>query len=448
MSPPDKTYLQVLSELEQWGSYETSAQPRDISKLEGIRLLLKDLGHPERAFKIIHIAGTNGKGLTATMISRLLCIQGFATGCYTSPHLIDIRERIALNDQYVSKNIFVQSASLVLKIARSYKGTPYLSYFDVLTAIAFHVFMAENMEWVVLETGLGGRADSTNVTDKKICVMTRIGLDHMDVLGRSLKEIAAEKIGIARTGIPVIIAPQATGLKPWLQKHFNSENVPVYFVEDFFPEQFLEDDITADFIPIPWLECFQTSLCTMQVLFNEDRIKKQIWFEAVKKVKLAGRLDLRQNVTWSKHSLDFKTMLLDGAHNRDALMALSEYISKKNLIPFTLILGMASDKLDDTLRSPLVELCSQAEKLIITPIPSPRTASPEMMEKFLDECGALAHSPEIKYVNSAEEALEVSLDYREQPVVVAGSIYLVGLVLQILKTEWFLKGLRHIKIIN
>lgn len=435
MSPPDKSYLQVLSELEQWGSYETSAQPRDISKLEGIRLLLKDLGHPERAFKIIHIAGTNGKGLTATMISRLLCIQGFATGCYTSPHLIDIRERIALNDQYVSKNIFVQSASLVLKIARSYKGTPYLSYFDVLTAIAFHVFMAENMEWVVLETGLGGRADSTNVTDKKICVMTRIGLDHMEVLGRSLKEIAAEKTGIARTGIPVIIAPQATGLKPWLQKHFNSENVPVYFVEDFFPQQFLEADITADFIPIPWVECFQTSLCTMQVLFNEDRIKKQIWFEAVKKVKLAGRLDLRQNVTWSKHSLDFKTMLLDGAHNRDALMALSEYISKKNLIPFTLILGMASDKLDDTLRSPLVELCSQAEKLIITPIPSPRTASPEMMEKFLDECGALAHSAEIKYVNSAEEALEVSLDYREQPVVVAGSIYLVGLVLQILENR-------------
>jgi folylpolyglutamate synthase/dihydropteroate synthase len=116
-------------------------------------------------------------------------------------------------------------------------------------------------------------------------------------------------------------------------------------------------------------------------------------------------------------------------------MALSEYISKKNLIPFTLILGMASDKLDDTLRSPIVELCSQAEKLIITPIPSPRTASPEMMEKFLDEFGALAQFPEIKYVNSAEEALEVSLDYREQPVVVAGSIYLVGLVLKILENR-------------
>ena len=129
--------------------------------------------------------------------------------------------------------------------------------------------------------------------------------------------------------------------------------------------------------------------------------------------------------------------MLFRSHNGDALMALSEYISKKNLIPFTLIFGMASDKLDETLRSPLVELCSQAEKLIITPIPSPRTASPEMMEKFFDGCSALAHTLEIKHVNSAQEALEISLDYREQPVVVAGSIYLVGLVLQILENPLY-----------
>ena len=210
MHHPDKNYLQLLYELERWGSYETSAQPRDITKLAGIQLLLKDLGHPEINFKIIHIAGTNGKGLTASMISRLLCVQGFSTGCYTSPHLTDVRERIVLNGRSVSKNIFAQSASMVLSIALGYKGTPYLSYFDVLTAIAFHVFMAENMEWVVLETGLGGRADSTNVTDKELCVLTRIGLDHQEVLGSSLKQIAAEKTGITRSGIPVIVAPQAT----------------------------------------------------------------------------------------------------------------------------------------------------------------------------------------------------------------------------------------------
>ncbi len=435
MPPPENSYFQLLSELEKWGNYETTAQPRDISKLEGIRVLLDDLGHPERDYKIIHIAGTNGKGLTATMISRLLCIQGFSTGCYTSPHLIDIRERIALNERYVSKNKFAKSASLVLDIARGYKGKPYLSYFDVLTAIAFHVFMKEKMEWVVLETGLGGRADSTNVTDKKICVLTKIGLDHMEVLGRNLKKIADEKIGITRKGIPLIVSPQEKELRVWLKRYFSRNKLPVYFVEDFFPQQFPENDLSSNSFPKPWLNCLQSSLCTMQVLFNENRLKKQIWFENVKKVKLPGRLDLRQNVNWSKHSIKFKTLVLDGAHNRDALMELSEYISKKNLIPFTLILGMASDKLDDTLRFSLRKLCSRAERLIFTPIPSPRTASTEILHKFLNDSEALAHFPEIKHSKAAEEALEISLENLRNPVVIAGSIYLVGLVLQILENK-------------
>ena len=144
MPAPDKNYLQVLSDLENWGSYEISAQPRDISKLEGIRLLLKDLGNPENNFKIIHIAGTNGKGLTASIMSRLLCVKGFATGCYTSPHLTDIRERITLNDQFVARDTFTQITSIVLNIARGYEGNPYLSYFDVLTAIAIVINSATN----------------------------------------------------------------------------------------------------------------------------------------------------------------------------------------------------------------------------------------------------------------------------------------------------------------
>ena len=435
MPHPDKNYLQLLYELERWGSYETSAQPRDITKLAGIQLLLKDLGHPEINFKIIHIAGTNGKGLTASMISRLLCVQGFSTGCYTSPHLTDVRERIVLNGRSVSKNIFAQSASMVLSIALGYKGTPYLSYFDVLTAIAFHVFMAENMEWVVLETGLGGRADSTNVTDKELCVLTRIGLDHQEVLGSSLKQIAAEKTGITRSGIPVIVAPQATELKPWLYEKFSKDKIPVYFTEDIFDTQFPENQLSQESSAIPWLDCFQTSLCAMQVLFNESSLKKQIWLEAAKKVKLPGRLDLRHNVFWPKHSLNFKTLLLDGAHNHDALLALSDHISRNKLVPCTLILGMASDKLDDTLRTPLKELCTKAENLIFTPVPSPRTATPEKLEKFLYESGALEHTPEIKHATSAEEALEASLISPLKPVVVAGSFYLVGLVLQILGNE-------------
>ena len=432
MSDSNKYYTQVLAELDQWVSYETSAQTRDISKLDGIRRLLGDLKNPEKNFKIIHVAGTNGKGLTSVMISKLLQEQGFSCGCYTSPHLVDIRERITLNGRFVSESEFERSASRVLKIARDYKGTPYLSYFDILTAVAFNVFLNCKMEWVVLETGLGGRADSTNVTDKELCVLTRIGLDHQEVLGNNLKQIASEKTGITRTGIPVIVSKQVEELKPWLMKKLDKDNVPCIFVDDIFASEFADQQLPQGIFTKPWIECFQTSLSAMQVLFKANSKLKQNWFNAAQKVKLPGRLDLRHNVFWSKYKKNFKTLLTDGGHNKDALLALSEFISSNNLSPCTLILGMASDKLHETLRIPLKKLCEKADLIILTSVHSPRSATTELLESFLNNSGAMEHSPEIKLSVSVEDALEMSLSSPETPVVAAGSFYLVGLVMNLL----------------
>jgi dihydrofolate synthase/folylpolyglutamate synthase len=419
--------------MESWGSYEISAQPRDLSKLDGIRLLLKDLGNPQKKFKVIHIAGTNGKGLTATIISKLLCVQGFSSGCYTSPHLTDIRERIALNGKSVDKSTFTMSASLVLKTARGYQGNPYLSYFDVLTAIAFQIFMTEKMEWVVLETGLGGLADSTNVTTKKLCVLTKVGLDHQEVLGNSLQKIALEKIGITRPEIPVVVAEQVPELKPWLTEHLSESNVPCYFVDEIFDKYFPENKLSLELSSKPRMACIQTSLCAMQVLFNGNSSEKQKWLVSAQKVRIRGRLDLRQNVFWRKHGKYFKTMLFDGGHNFDALTALLEFLTTNKLVPCTLILGMAADKLDPALRNPLKKLCEKAGNLIFTHIPSPRSATPEVLENFITECGNFEHSPEINHSSSAEEALKKVLLADEKPVVVAGSFYLVGEIMKILE---------------
>ena len=419
--------------MESWGSYEISAQPRDLSKLDGIRLLLKDLGNPHKKFKVIHIAGTNGKGLTATIISKLLCVQGFSSGCYTSPHLTDIRERIALNGKSVDKSTFTMSASLVLKTARGYQGNPYLSYFDVLTAIAFQIFMTEKMEWVVLETGLGGLADSTNVTTKKLCVLTKVGLDHQEVLGNSLQKIALEKIGITRPEIPVVVAEQVPELKPWLTEHLSESNVPCYFVDEIFDKYFPENKLSLELSSKPRLACIQTSLCAMQVLFNGNSSEKQKWLVSAQKVRIRGRLDLRQNVFWRKHGKYFKTMLFDGGHNFDALTALLEFLTTNKLVPCTLILGMAADKLDPALRNPLKKLCEKAGNLIFTHMPSPRSATPEVLENFITECGNFEHSPEINHSSSAEEALKKVLLADEKPVVVAGSFYLVGEIMKILE---------------
>ena len=433
MFPSERKFLKILFELENWINYEKSSKSRDISKLNGIQLLLKHLGNPESKYKIIHIAGTNGKGSTATILSRLLQVQGFSTGCYTSPHLIDIRERIMLNGRLISKKKFTYSASTVIRIARSFKGTPYISYFDLLTAIALHVFKHEKMEWVILESGLGGRADSTNVTSKKLCVLTKVGLDHQDILGNGLKEIAAEKIGIARSEIPIIVSDQEDELKPWLIQKLLRNNVPFYFVDEFFEEQFNGILFSKKKSSKPKLECIKTSLCAMQVMFKGNRIQKKKWLASAQKVNIPGRLDLRKNIFWKKHALYFKTILFDGSHNKDSIIELYNYLKINKLLPFTLILGMATDKLVNSLQSQLETLCSEANNLILTPIDSPRTASTMVLENFIFESNTLNNFKNIIHVSSAEEALKASSSYNEKPIVVSGSFFLVGEILKIIK---------------
>ena len=174
----------------------------------------------------------------------------------------------------------------MLSLAKDYKGIPYLSYFDILTAVAFNVFLKCKVQWVVLETGLGGRADSTNVTDKELCVLTRIGLDHQEVLGNNLKQIALEKTGITRTGIPVIVSKQVEELKTWLMEKFDKDNVPCIFADEVFAREFADQKLPAGIFTRPWTECLQTSLSAMQVLFKENSKQKQNWFNAAQKVKL------------------------------------------------------------------------------------------------------------------------------------------------------------------
>jgi dihydrofolate synthase/folylpolyglutamate synthase len=159
-------YDEILQKLEGEANYERSARSRELSKLEGVRFLLDQLSNPEKSPKIVHIAGTNGKGSTALLLAALLKQEGFKTGCYTSPHLVDIRERIQIDGKCVEIQQFVDASERTLEISRN-PQCPHISFFDLVTAIAFEVFAKNQCDWVVLETGLGGKADSTNVTPKK-----------------------------------------------------------------------------------------------------------------------------------------------------------------------------------------------------------------------------------------------------------------------------------------
>ena len=171
-----------------------------------MRELLDRLGRPQDRFRCVHIAGTKGKGSTSAMIESVLRTAGYRTGLYTSPHLHTWRERIRFDGTLMPKAALVEQLS---KARPSIEAMPELTAFEIMTALAFTYFAQEGVDWAVLETGLGGRLDATNVVTPAVCAITSLSYDHVELLGHTLPEIAAEKAGIIKTGVPVVSAPQA-----------------------------------------------------------------------------------------------------------------------------------------------------------------------------------------------------------------------------------------------
>ncbi len=173
--------------------------------LEPMRELAQKLGNPQKCLRFIHLAGTNGKGSTAAFCESCLRAAGFRVGLYTSPHLVSIRERIQINRTLISEADFAEGISAVRQAIGQMEHQS-ITFFEIMTALALWFFAREKVDWVVWETGLGGRLDATNIVEPAVCIITNIGLDHQQYLGNTLREIAAEKAGIIKPGIPVITA--------------------------------------------------------------------------------------------------------------------------------------------------------------------------------------------------------------------------------------------------
>jgi dihydrofolate synthase/folylpolyglutamate synthase len=173
--------------------------------LEPMRQVARALGHPEEKLRFIHLAGTNGKGSTAAFCESCLRAAGFRVGLYTSPHLVSVRERIQVDRAPISEAAFAEGMAAVRQAIADTDDPP-STFFEIMTALALWHFAREGVDWVVWETGLGGRLDATNIVRPEICIITNIGLDHQQYLGQSLAEIAAEKAGIIKPGVPVISA--------------------------------------------------------------------------------------------------------------------------------------------------------------------------------------------------------------------------------------------------
>ena len=176
---------------------------KDKLGLDGERALMRALGEPQQRFRSVHVAGTNGKGSVCARIERVLREAGLRTGLFTSPHLVDFRERIRVDGRWADEDRLAQRLEHIQALPEGRDRT----FFEVCTALAFDDFAARGVEWAVVEVGLGGRLDCTNVIAPEVCAITSIGLDHTEILGDTIEQIAAEKAGIIKPGVPVVVAP-------------------------------------------------------------------------------------------------------------------------------------------------------------------------------------------------------------------------------------------------
>ena len=229
-----KTYDSALSWLFSHTDYEQMLRVRynrDTFSLDRMHGLLRKLGNPHAKLKTVHIAGTKGKGSTATMLAKMLSSCGFKVGLYTSPHISDIRERITVNGQMISQ---AELTRLIARVAphvrRMADERP--TFFEIFTALAFCHFAQERVDIAVVETGLGGRLDSTNVLRPAVCGLTSISLDHMHQLGSTIGEIAAEKAGIFKADIPAVSVPQVPEAKRVLRKVARESRANLMFTGD------------------------------------------------------------------------------------------------------------------------------------------------------------------------------------------------------------------------
>ena len=229
----------MFAQLPMFQQIGASAYKKDLTNT---LLLCKHLNHPETKFKSVHIGGTNGKGSTSSLIASVLQEAGYKVGLYTSPHLVDFRERIKINGEMISEEFVVD----FIDTNKSFFEANKLSFFEMTVGMAFDYFAKQQVDVAIIEVGLGGRLDSTNVITPLVSVITNIGWDHTNLLGNTLEQIASEKAGIIKNDIPVVIGEFINETKPVFISKAHNEKAPIYFAsEDDVPV--LESDLKGNY---------------------------------------------------------------------------------------------------------------------------------------------------------------------------------------------------------
>lgn len=414
-----------------------------------MRRLMTELGNPEMTYPIIHVAGTKGKGSVSSFCASALQANGYRVGLYTSPHLTDYVERIQVNGEQISH---ADLTSLVNELKPVIESIPELTTFEITTAIAFEYFRSQHVEAAVIEVGLGGRLDATNVCIPKVTVITSISYDHTDLLGDTLTEIAGEKGGIIKPGIPVVLAPQKDEAKVVIEAIAKRLSCPLVEVDReycFRPvshsldgqvfelwksgearlskisaESNQQNQVGKIQLTIPLLGYHQienatTAYAALQIAHQAGiSISEAAIQQGLSRANWPGRFEILQKQP---------PIVVDSAHNKDSALklrlTLDEYFPN---LPAVLIFGASEDK---DIAGMFAELLPRMSYLITTKSDHPRAADPDQLAEL-----AQAYSTPIQAIAEIDQALIQAkrLARDESVILVTGSIFVIALARSIL----------------
>jgi dihydrofolate synthase/folylpolyglutamate synthase len=325
----------MFNQLPMYQTQGASAYKKDLTNTI---LLVNHLNNPQEKIKYIHVAGTNGKGSTSHMLSSILQEAGYKVGLYTSPHLKDFRERIKINGVTVSENFVCD----FINTHKVFFEENDMSFFEMSVGLAFDYFAKEKVDIAVIEVGLGGRLDATNIITPLVSVITNIGIDHTQFLGNTLEAIAGEKAGIIKPNIPVVIGEYTTETQPVFLAKAKANQTEIYFASDLISEEF-RSDLMGDY----QTHNKKTVLQTIAVLNSQKEFKifhediKSGLLQVVKNTGLQGR--------WQQLG-DSPKVICDTAHNKNGLEIVMYQIQKEKFETLHIVLGVVNDKdLDEVL---------------------------------------------------------------------------------------------------
>ncbi|MBH19325.1 MAG: tetrahydrofolate synthase [Crocinitomicaceae bacterium] len=390
-------YKEIVAFLyKQYPSFQKKGISAYRDNLDNIEKLCEIIGNPQKSIKTIHVAGTNGKGSVCNMIYNIYKKNGYKVGLFTSPHLFDFRERIIINDVWISKDYIMNFYEKNFQLFKEIKP----SFFEWTTVLAFSYYKYSATDINIIETGLGGRLDSTNIINPEISIITNIGLDHQNILGNTLEEIAKEKAGIIKENTPTLLGPNIKA-KSIFEDISKAKNSSLYVVGNN-----LDQDESS--LPEYQLKNWETAKKATQIINSRIKIHDKV----SDYLTIKGRWQIVEN--------NPKT-ILDIGHNKDCIIEAQKQLLRENYEKLHLIIGFSNDKNIDE----ILDVLPIADYIYATQSVNERSLDPEILKNKLK----LNNKQIFEDYKNAFESAQIMAS-KEDLVLITGSAFLVGDILK------------------